>query len=129
MSTRFFVSAGAAFAGLGVVLGAFGAHVLKERLSTDDLQIFTTGTNYQLIHGVALLLVASLGERIVSNQRAAVIGWLFIAGIVLFSGSLYALAMTGTKSFGMVAPIGGLSLIVGWLVLTISALPSNQSPL
>lgn len=129
MSTRFFFSAGAAFAGLGVVLGAFGAHVLKERLSADNLQIFTTGTNYQLIHGMALLLVAALGEKIVNNQRAAVTGWLLIAGIVLFCGSLYALAVTGIKSFGMIAPIGGLSLIVGWLVLTISAWPSKQSTL
>ena len=117
---RSFAFFGAVFAGLGVVFGAFGAHVLKQSLTPDNLQIFITGTNYQLIHGLALLILATLSDRL-GQQRETLIGWLFIAGITIFSGSLYALSMTSIKSFGMVAPIGGLSLIAGWTVFAFSA--------
>ena len=118
---RSFAFLGAVFAGLGVVFGAFGAHVLKQSFTPDNLQTFITGTNYQLIHGMALLVLVALTEKLSCDHRAAVTGWLFVVGIVLFSGSLYALSLTGVKAFGMVAPLGGLSLIAGWIVFAFNA--------
>ena len=118
---RTFAFAGAIFSGLGVILGAFGAHVLKESLTPGNLEIFTTGTNYQIIHGMALILLAAVSDKLACVHRATVNGWLFVTGIVLFSGSLYALSMTGVKAFGMVAPLGGLSLIGGWIVFAFNA--------
>lgn len=116
-----FAFAGASFAGLGVVFGAFGAHVLKESLTAANLQAFTTGSYYQIIHGMALLLLAALEEKLNCGHRATVTGWLFVAGIVFFSGSLYVLSMTGIKAMGMVAPIGGLCLIAGWITFALNA--------
>ena len=118
---RFFAFVGAVFAGLGVVFGAFGAHVLKESLTAENLQIFTTGTNYQIIHGMALILLAAVSDKLSCEHRVTVNGWLFVVGIVIFSGSLYALSITGIKAFGMVAPLGGLSLIGGWIVFAFNA--------
>ena len=118
---RTFAFLGAVFAGLGVIFGAFGAHVLKESLTAENLQIFITGTNYQIIHGMALILLAAMSDKLSCDHRATVNGWFYVAGIVLFSGSLYALSMTGVKAFGMVAPLGGLSLIGGWIVFAFNA--------
>ncbi len=108
--------AGAVSGALGVGLGAFGAHALKSRLTPDMLAIFETGSRYHLIHAVAILVAALAADRWPSTYMVAV-GWLFVGGIVLFSGSLYVLALTGVKSWGMVTPVGGLLFIAGWLVL------------
>jgi uncharacterized membrane protein YgdD (TMEM256/DUF423 family) len=106
---------------LGVALGAFGAHALKERLGTSGLATWHTGTEYHLIHSVAILVVASLAGRALEGRRASLIGGLFAAGIVLFSGSLYALAITGIRTLGAITPLGGACFLTGWALLAYSA--------
>ncbi len=117
--TFMFVAALAGF--VGVALGAFGAHVLKARLSTDMLAVFETGVRYHLIHAVAILATAALMGR-ASGRLLAAAGWLFSGGIVLFSGSLYVLALTGITLFGAITPLGGLAFLAGWACLLIAAL-------
>lgn len=102
---------------LGVALGAFGAHGLKERLSPAMLEVYRTGVLYHLLHSVALLAVA-LGADKLARPRA--VGALFTAGVVVFSGSLYALAVTGVGALGAVAPLGGLLLMAGWVTLALN---------
>ena len=114
-------AAGAALCGLGVVLGAFGAHGLRARVTPDMLAVFETGVRYHLIHALGLLAVAWAASRWPSAWVGAA-GWLFVAGIVIFSGSLYLLVMTGTRWLGAITPIGGLCLIAGWAVLAVGAL-------
>lgn len=107
----------AAVAGfLGVALGAFGAHALKARLTPDMLAVFETGARYQMYHVFAVLAAAWAWTRWPSRVFA-VAGWLFIAGIVLFPGSLYLLALTGVRALGAVTPVGGLAFLGGWLCL------------
>lgn len=112
---------GAALCGLGVVLGAFGAHGLRARVTPDMLAVFETGVRYHLIHALGLLAVAWAASRWPAAWVSAA-GWLFVAGIVIFSGSLYLLVMTGTRWLGAITPIGGLCLIAGWAVLAVGAL-------
>ena len=107
---------GAVLGLLGVAAGAFGAHALRGRLSAELLQVFETGARYQLIHALALVGVALAGERRASRALTAA-GWLFVAGIVLFSGSLYALALTNIRVWGAVTPLGGLCFLAGWAAL------------
>ena len=99
-----------------VAAGAFGTHGLRERLPESLLEIFQTGARYQMYHALALLAVAWAGTRWPGTAITAS-GWLFIAGTVLFSGSLYALALSGARWLGPVTPIGGLALLLGWLCL------------
>ena len=113
---RRFFALGATFAMLGVAAGAFGAHALRGRLSPEMLAVFETGVRYQLVHALALLAVAWAATRWDSPAIAAA-GWLFAVGIVLFSGSLYALCITGARGLGAVTPLGGLAFIAGWLAL------------
>jgi uncharacterized membrane protein YgdD (TMEM256/DUF423 family) len=117
---RIFVLIGAVLGGLGVGLGAFGAHALKTRVAPELLRVWDVGTHYQMIHALALLGVAWLVSRW-PESAAATAGWLFVAGTVLFSGSLYALALTGVKKLGMITPVGGLALVAGWFVLAWTA--------
>ncbi len=112
---------GAPLCGLGVVLGAFGAHGLRARVTPDMLAVFETGVRYHLIHALGLLAVAWAASRWPAAWVSAA-GWLFVAGIVIFSGSLYLLVMTGTRWLGAITPIGGLCLIAGWAVLAVGAL-------
>ena len=114
-------AAGAALCGLGVVLGAFGAHGLRARVTPDRLAVFETGVRYHLIHALGLLAVAWAASRWPATWVGAA-GWLFVAGIVIFSGSLYLLVLTGTRWLGAITPIGGLCLIAGWAVLAVGAL-------
>jgi len=113
---RFFFSLGALLAGLAVAAGAFAAHGLKSRLSPDMLVIFETGARYQMYHAFALIAVAWAAARW-PQSAAPTAGWLFLAGIVIFSGSLYALAVTGVRWLGAITPIGGVAFLVGWAVL------------
>lgn len=113
---RFFFAAGAAFAFLGVAAGAFGAHALRTRLSPEMLAVFETGVRYQMYHALALLAVAWAQTKWPGAVLGAG-GWLFIVGILVFSGSLYLLTMTGIRWLGAVTPIGGLALLAGWLCL------------
>ncbi|HLK56229.1 MAG TPA: DUF423 domain-containing protein [Chthonomonadaceae bacterium] len=106
---------------LAVALGAFGAHALRSRLSTEMLDIFKTGVQYQALHALALLLVALLAERRAGNTLLPWVGWLFTTGIVLFSGSLYGLAITGVRILGAITPLGGICFLAGWALLIASA--------
>ena len=115
------IGLGAVFAFLGVALGAFGAHALRDRLSADMMAVYQTGVQYQMIH--ALALVALGAQERVSGK---VTGWLFLVGIVVFSGSLYALALSGVKAFGAVTPLGGVAFLAGWVVLAVNALRKTQ---
>jgi uncharacterized membrane protein YgdD (TMEM256/DUF423 family) len=113
---RFFFAAGAIFAFLGVAAGAFGAHGLRARLSPEMLAVFETGVRYQMYHALALLAVAWAQTRWPGTVLGAG-GWLFIAGILVFSGSLYLLTMTGLRWLGAITPLGGLALLAGWVCL------------
>jgi uncharacterized membrane protein YgdD (TMEM256/DUF423 family) len=101
---------------LGVIAGAFGAHALKARLAPDLLQAFETGARYQLIHALALMIVALAIER-TPRRTLRTSGWLFVIGTVLFAGSLYALALTGVREFGMITPLGGIVLLAAWITI------------
>ena len=111
-----FALLGAISAFVSVVAGAFGAHALRARLSAELLQTFTTGATYQMYHALALLAVAWLSTQ-TPHPAVRVAGWLFIAGTVLFSGSLYALALSGVRALGAITPIGGVCFLGGWLAL------------
>lgn len=115
---RTFLILGALLAAVGVGAGAFGAHGLRARLSSELLAIFETGVRYHLIHALGLLAVAWVETRWPS-PAVGVAGWLFAAGILLFSGSLYLLALGSPRSLGMVTPVGGLAFILGWLALAL----------
>ena len=116
-----FFALGAAFGLLGVALGAFGAHGLKGTLSPDMLANFETGVRYQMYHAVGLLAVAWAITRWPGGLTTAA-GWLFVVGILIFSGSLYILSVTGIHWLGAVTPIGGVALIAGWGCLVVAAL-------
>jgi uncharacterized membrane protein YgdD (TMEM256/DUF423 family) len=96
----------------GVVLGAFGAHALRARISAEMLEVYRTAVLYHLLHAVALLGVAGLGSGL---RRPMLTLALFGCGVLIFSGSLYALAITGVRAWGAVTPLGGVALIAGWL--------------
>jgi uncharacterized membrane protein YgdD (TMEM256/DUF423 family) len=118
--SRLFFSLGSLLAFVGVALGAFGAHALKARLAPDLLATFEVGVRYQLVHALALLAVGWAQSQW-PGTALNLGGWLFVAGIVLFSGSLYTLALTGVRGFGAVTPIGGVALLGGWLCLAWAA--------
>lgn len=116
--------AGSISAFIAVAAGAFGAHALRARLAPDLLAVFETGSRYQMYHALALFVVAMAAARWpLSTVRAA--GWLFIAGTLLFSGSLYALALTGMRSLGAITPVGGLCFLAGWLALAYAAVKNG----
>ena len=112
---------GAVLCALGVLLGAFGAHGLQKRVTPDMLAVYETGVRYHLVHALGLLAVAWATSRWPNGWTGAA-GWLFVAGILIFSGSLYLLAVTGTRWLGAITPIGGLCLTAGWIALAIGAL-------
>ena len=115
---RVFAVLGAVSALLAVTAGAFGAHALRARLTPELLAAFETGARYQLYHALALLVVATATTRwAVPSIRAA--GWLFVAGTVLFSGSLYGYALTQARWLGPVTPVGGLCFLAGWAALAL----------
>ena len=116
-----FLLVGALAAFLAVALGAFGAHGLRNRLSPEMLGVFETAVRYQMYHALALLLV-SLMMGATGGWAIRAAGWAFTAGIVLFSGSLYLLAITGTSTFGAITPIGGLAFLVGWACVIVAGL-------
>ena len=120
--TRIFLTIAGTLGGISVILGAFASHALKEKLSDRALEIWETGTKYQMYHALALILVALLLSRLTTDSTALVIaGYAFIAGIILFSGSLYALSLSGIKLLGAITPLGGVAFIIGWACLAIAA--------
>lgn len=108
---------GALFAGLAVAIGAFAAHALQQRLDADALQTIEIGVRYQMYHGLALVLCAALAER---GRRVRAAASCFVAGIVLFSGSLYGLALGEIAWLGPVTPVGGVAFLAGWVLLVLS---------
>lgn len=113
--------------GLAVAAGAFGAHALKERLSDRMLEIFETGARYQMYHALALLAVGWMAARWPESRAVTTAGWAFLAGTVIFSGSLYALALSGVRWLGAITPIGGVALLVGWGALAVAAWNSGAT--
>ncbi|WP_040952553.1 DUF423 domain-containing protein [Gorillibacterium massiliense] len=118
---RKFIVAGCIIMFLGVALGAFGAHILKDRLDTDMMDVYHTGVLYHLVHGVGLLAVGLAGRHLAAEKLVRWSGWLLIAGIILFSGSLYILAITGVKGLGAITPLGGVAFLAGWACLAVAA--------
>jgi uncharacterized membrane protein YgdD (TMEM256/DUF423 family) len=104
---------GALFGFLAVALGAFGAHGLRDRLLPEDMAIFEVAVRYQMYHALGLVVVAVL-TALVPGFRGRGVGWAFTLGVLIFSGSLYALVLTGQRWLGALTPLGGLALLVGW---------------
>jgi uncharacterized membrane protein YgdD (TMEM256/DUF423 family) len=120
--TQIFLSLAAILGGLSVAAGAFASHALREKISERSLEIFETGARYQMYHALALLVVALLLSRIESPPPTLLAsGWLFIIGIAIFSGSLYALSLSGVKSLGAITPLGGAAFLAGWGALAFAA--------
>ncbi|VVQ36514.1 hypothetical protein PS943_04812 [Pseudomonas fluorescens] len=117
---RGFLMLAAFFGFTGVALGAFAAHGLKSRLTSEYLAIFHTGVTYQLVHTLALLGIALLATQI-PGRLITWAGASFVVGILLFSGSLYLLTMTGVSKLGIITPFGGLAFLVGWFCLGLAA--------
>jgi len=116
-----FLLIGALAGFLGVAAGAFGAHGLRSRLSPEMLAVFETAVRYQMYHVLALLITSAAIGRIGDARLLLVAGWAFVTGIVIFSGSLYALALTGVSMLGAITPIGGVAFLVGWACLAVFA--------
>ena len=110
---RLFFALGSGFALIAVITGAFAAHTLKSRLSPDMFQVFEVAVRYQMYHALGLIVVAWAASQW-SSQLITASGWLFVAGIVIFSGSLYILSLTGVRWLGAITPIGGVAFIIGW---------------
>ena len=113
---QLFFAFGSSFAALGVITGAFGAHALKRHLTEDMLATFEIAVRYQLYHALGLIVVSWAASQW-NSQLISVAGWLFVAGVAIFSGSLYILSLTGIRWLGAITPIGGVAFIVGWLCL------------
>ena len=120
MTPRFWVALGALLAGLAVAAGAFGAHGLRARLSPDMLQAFETAARYQMYHALALVAVGLIADRWPSPLLGTA-GWLFVAGVVLFSGSLYGLTLSGVRGLGAITPLGGVAFLAGWACVALAA--------
>ncbi len=114
-----FFRIGVFLAGAAVALGAFGAHALRARVSPDLLAVFESGVRYQMYHALALIAI-SLGATRWSAAHLTAAGWLFVAGVVLFSGSLYLLTLTGVRWWGAVTPLGGVAFLAGWIALLLA---------
>lgn len=112
---RVFLAIAAILAGLAVAAGAFASHALRDKLSDRALEIFETASRYQMYHALALLLVAVLLTQVaIPSTLLNAAGYAFLAGIVLFSGSLYALSLSGVKWLGAITPLGGVAFLIGW---------------
>ena len=119
---QIFLAIAAILGGLAVAGGAFASHALQAQLSERAIAVFNTGVRYQMYHAVALMVVATLlatAKQALPWLTAA--GWCFIAGVILFSGSLYLISLAGMKAFGPVTPIGGVAFLAGWFCLAIAA--------
>ncbi|MBL7977846.1 MAG: DUF423 domain-containing protein [Bacteroidetes Order II. Incertae sedis bacterium] len=113
--SKIFLVVGALLAGIAVAAGAFGAHGLKNMVTPERLQVFEIGVRYQMYHALALLLLGWMMRSV--QVDLTLVGWLFIAGIALFSGSLYVLVLGNFPRLGMVTPLGGVAMIAGWVLL------------
>lgn len=120
----FFIIAGAVNAALAVAFGAFGAHALKEKLSEHYLAIWETAVQYQMFHAIGLLVVGILmsSSLLGPSTQLTWAGYLLLAGIIIFSGSLYVLSLSGIGILGAITPIGGVAFIIGWIMVIIAAI-------
>jgi uncharacterized membrane protein YgdD (TMEM256/DUF423 family) len=121
MTGTTWIRLGAILGGLGVIAGAFGAHGLKESMNERSLEVFETAARYQMYHALALLAVGLLALHGRSGASLTLAGWSFLVGTLIFSGTLYALALSGIRWLGAITPIGGVALIVGWFALAVAA--------
>jgi uncharacterized membrane protein YgdD (TMEM256/DUF423 family) len=126
MTPRSALAVAALLGGLGVGLGAFGAHGLADRVSPADLATFDTGTRYQVYHALALLGLAAWLDR-QPRRRLEAAAWAFTIGVTIFSGSLYLLVLTGARWLGAITPLGGVLLIGGWLLVLVEATARDRS--
>ena len=122
MNARLALALAAAFLFAAVGLGAFGAHALKARLAPDLTAVYVTAVQYHFWHALGLLAVGILLLHKPDSTALAAAAWLLVAGLLLFSGSLYALALTGVSALGAITPLGGLAFLIGWACLAIAAL-------
>ncbi len=118
---RLFIIMGALSGAIGVAAGAFGAHALRARVEPRMLEVFETGARYQMYHALAMLAAAWMVSRFPGALMNAS-GWLFMVGTVLFSGSLYAMALTGVRALGAITPLGGVCFIAGWACIALAAM-------
>lgn len=118
---RTFIAWGALLAMLGVAVGAFGAHMLKPVIGAEALAVYETGVQYHMIHALGLLLIGLVAGQLGESKRLRWAGRLLLIGIVLFSGSLYVLSISGIKVLGAITPLGGVSFIAGWICLALEA--------
>ncbi len=118
---KIFLLLGSVNAFLAVALGAFGAHGLKSKVSSELLTTWQTGVLYHLTHALGLILIGVLIQLLPQASLLRTSGWLLLAGVVLFSGSLYLLVLSGIRPLGMITPFGGVAFLVGWLLLAMAA--------
>jgi uncharacterized membrane protein YgdD (TMEM256/DUF423 family) len=124
-SAKIFLILGACNAFIAVLLGAFGAHALKTRLPADLMAVFQTGNQYHFYHALGLLLVGLTAMHLSDSASLRAAGWLMLAGIGLFSGSLYLLAVTGVRWLGAITPLGGMAFLLAWLLLAYAVWKGN----
>ncbi len=124
--SNLFIGLGALSAMLAVVAGAFGAHALKQLLSEDMLAVFHTAADYQLYHSLGLIAIGTL-HTVAPRHCHMAAAWIMLAGMIIFSGSLYTLSLTGIKWLGMITPVGGICFIASWMILAFSYLTTKQS--
>ncbi|TDG00974.1 DUF423 domain-containing protein [Paenibacillus piri] len=125
MNARF-IAIGSICALLSVAFGAFGAHMLKGVLSPDDLAVFQTGVQYHMTHSLGLIAVGLAAGWMPGSKNLTRAGWFLFAGILLFSGSLYVLSLSGIKILGAITPFGGVSFMIGWFLVALAALQHSK---
>jgi len=121
---KFYLALGCINAMLVVLIGAFGAHGLKARLTVENMAIYHTAVQYHFYHAVGLILLGLIAMQIPASPYLRWSGWLMITGIILFSGSLYALSITNIRWLGAITPLGGTAFIIAWLVLAVGIVKS-----
>ena len=121
---KLFLALGCINALLVVLIGAFGAHALKARLTVENMAVFQTGVQYHFYHAVGLILLGLIALQIPITPYLRWSGWVMLVGIILFSGSLYTLSITNIRWLGMITPLGGTAFILAWLMLTIGIMKS-----
>ena len=119
---RVLLMIGSLFALLSVALGAFGAHALRKKLSSDQLAVYQTGVQYQMYHALGLLVLGIYAAVFGQNGWLTLSAVLMVIGVILFSGSLYMLTLTGKRGFGAITPLGGLSWIISWVLFMIAVI-------
>ena len=124
-NARPIIIAGAMLAFLGVALGAFGAHALRSRVDANLLAVYQTGVQNHLVHALGVILIGVLVQVAPDSKWLRIAGWTMVVGVIVFSGSLYTLSLTGVRAFGALTPLGGVALLAAWLMLALGAAKSK----